>query len=325
MSEVVVSTRIRLARNLSDFSFPVRMTAKEKLELCNKVSEVAKGILDFDRIDMQNLTKTQAVSLVEQHLISPEFISEPNGKTLLLSKDKTVSIMLNEEDHIRLQIIKSGLCLKEAYEIADEIDTKLSEKLSFAFSEKLGYLTQCPTNLGTGMRASVMLHLPALQKGRAVSRIASNLSKLGLTIRGIYGESSEPLGAMYQLSNQVSLGISEHSAIDNLNNIASQLATQEIKARDRILSDIEIVDTVCRSLGILKTARLINHNEAMSLLSNVRLGVAQKILESLSLESIDKLISEIQPANILERYKDEELTVQQRDIRRADYLREKLN
>ena len=325
MSEVVVSTRVRLARNLSDFPFPVRMSEKEKLELCEKVSKVAKEIMDFDRIDMRNLTKTQSVSLVEQHLISPEFVSQPVGKTLLLSKDKTVSIMLNEEDHIRLQVIKSGLCLSEAYELADEIDTKLSKKLNFAFSQKLGYLTQCPTNLGTGMRASVMLHLPALQKSRAVSRIASNLSKLGLTIRGIYGESTEPEGAMYQLSNQVSLGISEQSAIDNLKNIASQLATQEIKARDRILSDIEIVDTICRCLGILKTARIMNHSEAMKLLSNVRLGVAHNILQTLSLDSIDKLMCDIQPASVLQRYSTEELTVQQRDIKRADYLREKLN
>lgn len=324
MSEVVVSTRIRLARNLSDYSFPVRMTEKAKLELCDKVTEAAKSIMDFDRIDMSNLTKTQAVSLVEKHLISPEFISQPVGKTLLLSKDKTVSIMLNEEDHIRLQVIKSGLCLQEAYSLADEIDNKLSEKLNFAFSEKLGYLTQCPTNLGTGMRASVMLHLPALQKSRAVSRIASNLSKLGLTIRGLYGESTEPVGAMYQLSNQVSLGISEQSAIDNLKNISNQLVTQEIKSRDRILSDIEVVDTVSRSLGILKSARIINHSEAMNLLSNVRLGVAQKQLDTLTLSSIDELISDIQPANILSRFGDE-LTVQERDIKRADYLREKLN
>ncbi len=324
MSEAVVSTRIRLARNLADYSFPVRMSEAEKLELCNKVSEAAKAIMDFDRIDMQNLTKTQAVSLVEQHLISPEFISQPVGKTLLLSKDKTVSIMLNEEDHIRLQVIKSDLCLSDAYALADEIDTKLSEKLKFAYSDSLGYLTQCPTNLGTGMRASVMLHLPALQKSKAVSRIASNLSKLGLTIRGIYGESSEPIGAMFQLSNQVSLGISEHAAIDNLSNIANQLVTQEIKARDRILSDIEVVDTVSRSLGILKTARLINHNEAMTLLSNVRLGVAHKIIDSLTLSSIDKLIYDIQPASIIERYADD-MSVRERDIKRADYLREKLN
>lgn len=325
MSEVVVSTRIRLARNLSDFPFPARMSEKQKCELCNIVCNTARSVMDFDRIDMQNLSRTQAVSLVEQHLISPEFISQPVGKTLLLSKDKTVSIMLNEEDHIRLQVINPDLCLNEAFKLANEIDTKLSEKLSFAFSQKLGYLTQCPTNLGTGMRASVMLHLPALQKSRAVSTIASNLSKLGLTIRGIYGESSEPEGAMYQLSNQVSLGISEKSAIENLKNIASQLSTQEIKARDRILSDIEVIDTICRSLGILKTARMINHSEAMKLLSNVRLGVAHNLVQSLSLDSIDKLMCDIQPASVLERYKGEELTVQQRDIKRADYLRERLN
>ncbi len=324
MSEVAVSTRIRLARNLKDFAFPVRLTEKEKKVLCDKVSQVAKSIIDFDRIDMENLTKTQAVSLVEQHLISPEFISSPVGKTLLLSKDREVSIMINEEDHIRLQVIKSGLCLSEAYALADEIDTKLSEKLTFAFSDKLGYLTQCPTNLGTGMRASVMLHLPALQKSRALSRISSNLSKLGLTIRGIYGESSEPAGAMYQLSNQVSLGISEKSAIDNLNNITKELVTQEVKARDRILSDIEVVDTISRSLGILKTARLIDHSEAMNLLSNVRLGVAHKVIESLSTDSIDKLICEIQPGNILERY-GADITVRERDIKRADFLRERLN
>ncbi len=324
MSEVVVSTRIRLARNLSDYPFPVRLSEKGKKELCDKVAEVAKSIMDFDRIDMNNLTNTQAVSLVEQHLVSPEFISNKVGRTLLLSKDRTISIMMNEEDHLRIQVIKNGFCLNEAYELADEIDTKLSEKLNFAFSDKLGYLTQCPTNLGTGMRASVMLHLPALQKSRAVARISSNLSKLGLTIRGLYGESTEPVGAMYQLSNQVSLGISEQSAIDNLKNIATEIVTQEIKARDRILSDIEVVDTVSRSLGILKTARLINHNEAMNLLSNVRLGVAQKIVDSLTLDSLDKLISEIQPASILERFGDE-LTVRERDIKRADFLRERLN
>lgn len=324
MSEAVVSTRIRLARNLSDIPFPNRMNVPQKIELCDKVSEIAKSVMEFQRIDMKNLTRTQAVSLVEQHLISPEFISDTDGKTLLLSKDKTVSIMINEEDHLRIQVIKSGLQLTEAYAIADELDNKLSEKLNFAFSEKLGYLTQCPTNLGTGMRASLMLHLPALKNTRALSKIATNLSKLGLTIRGIYGENSESVGALYQLSNQVSLGISERAAIENLKNIATQLVSQEIKARDRMVSDIGTVDTICRSLGILKNARVVDHNEAMSLLSNLRLGVAQKIIDSLTLDSIDKLICDIQPASIMEQ-SGESLTPQQRDIKRADYLRERLN
>lgn len=324
MSEAVVSTRIRLARNLSDIPFPNRMTVAQKLELSDKVCEIAKKIMDFQRIDIKNLTQIQAVSLVEQHLISPEFITDTEGKTLLLSNDKSVSIMINEEDHLRIQVIKGGLSLTQAYAIADELDNKLSEKLNFAFSEKLGYLTQCPTNLGTGMRASLMLHLPALKKSRALSKIASNLSKLGLTIRGIYGENSDSVGDMYQLSNQVSLGISERAAIDNLQNIASQLVSQEIKARDRMLSDIMAVDSICRSLGILKNARVIDHNEAMNLLSNVRLGVAQKVIDSLTLDSIDELISDIQPASITQR-SNKQLSPQQRDIKRADYLRERLN
>lgn len=324
MNTAAVSTRIRLARNLSDYSFPVRMNVEQKKELADKVTAAAKEIMDFDRIDMNAISKTQAVSLVEQHLISPEFLGEPDGKVLLLSKDKTVSIMINEEDHIRLQVIMPSLALTDAYALADDIESKLSQSLNFAYSSKLGYLTQCPTNLGTGMRASVMLHLPALQKTRAISRIGSNLSKLGLTIRGLYGEGSEPVGAMYQLSNQVSLGISERSAIDNLNNITTQLVTQEIKSRDKILSDIEVVDTISRSLGILKSARLVNHSEAMSLLSNIRLGVSQKLIETLSLSSIDKLICDIQPASIMVQY-GEQLSPQQRDIKRADYLRQKLN
>ncbi len=323
MKQAVVTSRVRLARNLSSCPFPVRMSKEQKCKLCDEVSSVAKSILDFDRIDMHNLTKTQAVSLVEQHLISPEFIDDPVGKTLLLSKDREVSIMINEEDHLRIQVIKGDLSLDEAYNLADEIDTKLSQKLHFAFSDKLGFLTQCPTNLGTGMRASVMLHLPALQKSRAVSKIASNLSKLGLTIRGLYGESTEPQGAMYQLSNQVSLGINEQSAIDNLKNISSQLVTQELKARDRILADIEVVDQICRSLGILKTARVIDHSEAMALLSNIRLGVSNKLFDSLSLENIDKLICDIQPASISQRF-GENISVRERDIKRADYIREKL-
>lgn len=324
MKSAVVTTRIRLARNLKDYPFPVRMSDEMKSELCDKVYTAAKDIMDFDRIEMSTQSETQAIALVERHLISPEFVKHTSGKTLLLSKDKSVAIMINEEDHLRIQVIKSGLCLNEAYKLADEIDTRLSQKLEFAFNSKLGYLTQCPTNLGTGMRASVMLHLPALQKSRALSKIASNLSKLGMTIRGLYGESSEPKGAMYQLSNQVSLGISEASAIDNLKNIASELVTQEIKARDRIVTDIEVLDNICRSLGILKTARIINHADAMNLLSNVRLGIAQKVIESLSLESIDELMCDIQPANILCRF-GQTLSVKERDIKRADYLREKLN
>lgn len=323
MSEVVVSTRVRLARNLSDYPFPVRMTQSHKAEVVEKVCDALKDF-DFERVDMDTLDNNTAVSMVEKHLISPQYVGAPKGKVVLLSRDKTISIMINEEDHLRIQVIKKGLDLKSAYDTANEIDDALSKKLSFAYSKELGYLTQCPTNLGTGMRASVMLHLPALSKSNTVSRLANNLSKLGLTIRGMYGESTEPVASMYQLSNQVSLGISETAAIDNLQNISNQLVTQEVKARDRIMTDISVRDTICRSLGILKNALLIDHTEAMTLLSNIRLGVAHKELSSLSLDGIDELLSDIGPASVMQR-SGEQLTPQQRDINRATYIREKLN
>ncbi len=325
MSEAVVSTRIRLARNLKEYPFPNRISEDQAKEVADRViSALSDMDKKFNRIDMSELSQAQRLALVEQHLISPEFVEKRPYRVLLLSDDNSVSIMLNEEDHIRLQVIKPGLDLEEAYKIADEIDDCLSKKLNLAFSERLGYLTQCPTNLGTALRASVMLHLPALQKSASISRIASNLSKLGLTIRGIYGEGSNSSGALYQLSNQVTLGISEKAAVENLKNIANQLISQEIKTRDKMLKDIEVQDKVCRSLGILKTAKLISHTEAMELISNVRLGVSGKLLDTLTLDSIDKLTVEIQPANIMIKH-GEEMSVRERDIKRADILRDSFN
>ena len=192
----------------------------------------------------------------------------------------------------------------------------------FAFHERLGYLTQCPTNLGTGMRASVMLHLPALRMTGVVNSIGANLSKLGLTMRGLYGESSKPAGAFYQLSNQVTLGISEKAAIDNLQNITTQLIAQEMRSRENLLNDIEVQDKIHRALGILKSAMLMDHSEAMRLLSLVRLGVSEKKLETLSTDSIDKLIVEIQPASIMTRYGDD-MSPRDRDVKRAEILRDR--
>ena len=271
---------------------------------------------------MKDLSRIQAVSLAESHLISPEFASKKDGSALVLSSDESVSIMLCEEDHIRLQVMMDGFQPEEAYALADQVDNILSKKLNFAFHERLGYLTQCPTNLGTGMRASVMLHLPALEMSGTVNRIGANLSKLGLTMRGLYGESSKPAGAFFQLSNQVTLGISEKAAIENLKNITNQLITQEMRARESLLNSIEAEDKINRALGVLKTARLMDHNEAMKLLSLVRLGVSEKKLETLSTDSIDKLIVEIQPASIMTRYGDD-MSPRDRDIKRAQILRER--
>lgn len=325
MSEAVVSTRIRLARNLKDYPFPIRLTAEKAREIVDKVGEVLQDSeLKFHRIDMDAIPDTIRVAMIERHLVSPDFISEQEGRAVYLSDDNSVSIMVNEEDHIRLQVMMDGFALNEAYALADKIDNILSKKLNFAFHDRLGYLTQCPTNLGTGMRASVMLHLPALQMSGTVNRIGANLSKLGLTMRGLYGESSKPAGAFFQLSNQVTLGISEKAAIENLKNITNQLITQEMRARENLLSDIEAKDKIHRALGILKTAILMDHNEAMRLLSLVRLGVGEKLLETLSTDSIDKLIVEIQPASIMMRY-GEDMSPRDRDIKRAEILRERFN
>ena len=323
MSEAVVSTRIRLARNLKEYPFPIRLSADKAREIVDKVGEALKVCeIRFHRIDLDNIPDTIRVAMIERHLVSPDFISEQDGRAVYLSDDNTVSIMVNEEDHIRLQVIKDGFELKEAYALADKIDNILSKKLNFAFHERLGYLTQCPTNLGTGMRASVMLHLPALRMTGVVNSIGANLSKLGLTMRGLYGESSKPAGAFYQLSNQVTLGISEKAAIDNLQNITTQLIAQEMRSRENLLNDIEVQDKIHRALGSLKSAMLMDHSEAMRLLSLVRLGVSEKKLETLSTDSIDKLIVEIQPASIMTRYGDD-MSPRDRDIKRAEILRDR--
>lgn len=325
---VVISTRVRLARNLKDYPFPSRLSQQGAQKVIEKVKNAIENsnssiASDFSFIKLDNLTPAQGASLVERHLVSPEFISDTVGRALLLSRDNSISIMINEEDHIRLQVITDGLSLEQAYDTADRLDTLLDENLDFAFDEKLGYLTQCPTNLGTGMRASVMLHLPALEKSRAIGRIAGNLSKLGLTIRGAHGEGTEPKGAMYQLSNQVTLGISERAAVENLKNITEQLVAQEKQARERMCKSIDIQDTVSRSLGLLKSAIVMTHDEALKLLSNVRFGILSGQLTDVEIKTVDRLMTDVEPATLIVNSK-KTLSAQERDIERAKLLRETL-
>lgn len=329
MSNVIMQTRIRLARNLKKYPFPCRLNTALKNEVAEEIIKAVKNsnsplANELDVLYVKDLTEPQRISLVEQHLASPEFVSDSAGRALIISKDRTMSIMINEEDHIRLQILKKGFDLDNAYDIADKLDTLLDENLDFAFDEKLGYLTQCPTNLGTGMRASVMLHLPALKSSKAIGRIAGNLSKLGLTIRGAYGEGSEPQGAMYQLSNQVTLGISEKSAIENLKNIAEQLVNQELQAQKRMCESLETQDSILRSLGILKTAKLITCKESLELLSNVRFGITGGVIKDVGIETVDALINDVQPATMIVN-KKEKIPPHERDILRAEILNSRLN
>lgn len=325
VSDVVISTRIRFARNLRDYPFPCRLGNEKK---CQVASIVKEAVLDshsavsdqFRYIQMSELTQEEAVSLVERHLVSPEFISDRQGRGLLLLNDESVSIMINEEDHIRIQVIKQDMDLDGAYDLADKIDTLLDERLNFAFNDNLGYLTQCPTNIGTGMRASLMMHLPAIKRNNAMGKISASLSKLGLAIRGIYGEGTEPRGAVYQLSNQVTLGISEQEAINNLRDIAHQLITQERAARETLGKNINVLDEIYRAYGLLHYAKLVSNDECMELLSRLRFGAELGLFENIDMYTVNRLFIEIQPATLMKNI-GKKLPSIERDRIRAELVR----
>ncbi|MBR5245897.1 MAG: protein arginine kinase [Clostridia bacterium] len=324
-SDIVVSTRIRLARNLNEYPFPNKLNTKSRTALNNIIKDAVEMDNKFDLrfVEMKSLARFEAASMAERHIISPEFASDHDGRALMISKDEDICIMLNEEDHIRIQIMKSGFALDEAYEVADEIDDLLGSKLEYAFDERIGYLTQCPTNLGTGMRASVMLHLPALTMNGQIHKLINTISKLGLTFRGAFGEGTKATGDMYQLSNQITLGISEEFAIKNLKAITLQLCANERAAREELLKSIDTEDAIFRAFGTLKWARLLSTQELMDNLSLVRLGsVAGKI--SVPIETLNELMISMQPAsiNVLAQQKLEE---KERDTIRATKVRNRLS
>ncbi len=325
--DIAVSTRIRLARNLRAYPFENRMTLEQKNKLWGDIKTLfqnanLKQNAELGFIDLEKLTSEQLVSLVEKHLISPNFSQNPKGAGLVLSADESISVMINEEDHIRIQTLSSGLNLRQTLQAANRIDDILDTSLLYAFDEKLGYLTQCPTNLGTGLRASVMLHLPALEANGVIGRISQMVSKLGLTIRGTYGEGTRVNGAFYQLSNQVTLGISEEGAIDNLRAIASQIIAQERSSRSTDQSDY-LEDKVWRAYGVLSSARLLTNEEFIELVSILRMGVSQGILKGISYGQINALINATGPATIMAQ-EGKALEANERDKLRAAIVRERL-
>jgi protein arginine kinase len=276
-------------------------------------------------IRMSELTPLEKRVLVEKHLISPQLAEEsPNG-AVLLSQDESISIMINEEDHIRIQCLFPGLQLEKAWEMASQIDDWLEKHFVFAFDDQCGYLTSCPTNLGTGIRASVMVHLPALAMTQQLPRLLPVITQVGLAVRGIYGEGSEALGQLYQISNQVTLGQSEEEIIDKLQSVVKQIIEHEINARRRILaqSGIELEDRVYRSYGTLSHSRIIDSKEAMQRLSDVRLGVDLNLMKDVSASVMNELMVLIQPG-FLQQYAGQRLDPEERDIRRAKLIRERL-
>lgn len=324
--DIVISSRVRLARNLKEYPFPDRLTATQRKEVNSKVidaiiygGQILSGSLNF--IEMDAISDAEAFSMVERHIISPDFAKKRTGRMLVLSKDESISIMLGEEDHIRIQIMCAGLALDDAYKTADQIDNFLTETLSVAFDERLGYLTACPTNLGTGLRASVMLHLPALESCGMMSQLAGDVSKIGLTVRGMYGEGSGSKAALYQLSNQVTLGISEKAALENLKSITAQILGKERVARGSLDPD-RLEDLAFRAFGILSSARLLSSEEFMNLISTVRLGISMGILKEASLDTVSSLLIEAQPATLLLCSGAMETEI--RDKERAKLVRERL-
>ncbi|MFA9556444.1 protein arginine kinase [Evansella sp. AB-rgal1] len=329
-SDIVLSSRVRLARNISDAPFPIT-ASKEKLEeiisLVNttfaKKNHEKFGELEL--LKMEDMKQNEKRVLVEKHLISPNLSDESKAGAVLLSEDESLSIMINEEDHFRIQVLLSGFQLSEGLKCANEIDDWMEDKVDFAFEEKRGYLTSCPTNVGTGLRASVMMHLPALVITRQMNRILPAINQLGLVVRGIYGEGSEALGNLFQISNQMTLGKSEEDIVEDLRSVVSQLIQQERAARESLLehSKLQMEDRVYRSFGILSYSRNMESKEATQRLSDVRLGIDMGLIDDVSGNILNELMILTQPG-FLQQYAGEILSAEKRDQRRATLIRERL-
>jgi len=327
-SNIVISSRIRLARNLSGVPFShwaQKKNKEESLESIRQVVDASPYLKKSCYAKIDELNDLDKQFLVERHLMSREHAASPEASALFFDEREIVSIMINEEDHIRMQIMQSGFNLTETWRITDEIDNDLSSKLNYAFSEKFGFLTACPTNVGTGIRASVMLHLPALVFTNQANRVLQTITKLGLTIRGFYGEGTEVQGNFFQISNQVTLGRSENDIIDNIERVISQIVTREESARKTMFmrSKEKLVDRIWRSYGTLRSAHIISSNETIELLSAIRLGVDMGIIKDITIPVINELFILTQPAH-LQKMEKKVLTSNERDLKRAEIIRTKL-
>ena len=324
--DIVISTRVRLARNLSDVPFPGTMSddqAEQVLQRVRKVLEPGgENQETFWRVQKtSDLSNLERLFLVEQHLISP-VLANSRSAAVALSSDASVSIMINEEDHLRVQAILPGLELDKAFELANDCDDVLESALPVAFHEEYGYLTACPTNAGTGMRASVMIHLPALVSSGHIGRVLTAIGQFGLMARGLYGEGTQATGNVFQISNQVTSGLNEQEILKNLSSVISQIVSQERALLRRMLAreKTKLEDKVYRALGTLQNARILTGQEAMSLLSDLRLGVAAGLLGDSGSCPLNELLVSLQPGS-LQHSAGRPLSAGERDIARADIAR----
>lgn len=322
---IIISSRIRLARNLDKTPFPAALKDKEKVteKLCDSIFKSNSTLAtDFNLYNLDKVEKNERIAMLEEHLISPQMV-DGKGHSVLVNNNKTMSIMFMEEDHIRLQVIMGGYCLDEAYDLADKVDDVIEESLTYAFDEKYGYLTACPTNAGTGLRASVMMHLPGLALTGNLSRVIDSVSGVGIAVRGLYGEGTSAEGDLYQISNQITMGLTEKEIIEKVKQVAEKLSDLEKQARNVLMEKHrdQIEDRVYRSYGLLKYARSMSSMEAKKMLSDVMLGQNMGIIKCDGHMTPVELIVKTAPSVIAG---DKEMTPAVRDRERARLIRENI-
>src|SRR3954466_3796319 len=327
-NKIVLSSRVRLARNLKGLAFPgwaKKVERVKSLEIIRPAVESLPAMGDFFSESMDNLTVMDKNILVERHLISREHAAKSAGSGLVLNREESLCVMINEEDHLRMQALRPGLQLRQAWGAIDQFDSKLEKKLDYAFSSDLGYLTACPTNLGTGIRVSAMLHLPGLVLAEQINQIIQAVNKLGLAVRGLYGEGTEALGNIFQVSNQMTLGEAESDIVERLNKVLAQIIEHEENARAMLLEKKpkSVYNHIGRAYGILANAHSISSKETMNLLSLMRLGVDLGLFPDVERWLVDELFIITQPAHLQKRF-SEKLSAEERDLLRADMLRERL-
>ncbi|MDD4753258.1 MAG: protein arginine kinase [Desulfitobacteriaceae bacterium] len=329
--DIVISSRVRLARNIKEIPFPHLLPENREREILDMVKNIVEGKVignqggAFEVTNLLELSTLEKWVLVEKHLISPEHAQSNGPKGVALRVDEAISIMVNEEDHLRIQCLLPAMQLNEAWHLANQVDNFIEESIDFAFDREKGYLTSCPTNVGTGMRASVMLHLPGLVLTRQANQVFATMSQIGLTVRGMYGEGTEASGNLFQLSNQVTLGVSEEDIISHLSSVTLQIIEQERYARKALMKEggEQLEDRVWRAYGVLSHARIITSREAMGLLSELRLGIDQGLIKGIDARIFNTLIVLTQQA-FLQKTAGVELSPFQRDLKRAEIIRTKL-
>lgn len=325
---IVLSSRVRLARNLFRFKFPPAADADLRRKVVGEVhSAIERSILLKSGKFFQNgdLGPLDRDFLVERHVISPEFMKDGEGHGLYLGEDESLSVMVNEEDHLRIQALTSGLEISKAYELASQADSELSTNLTFEFDEELGFLTACPTNVGTGLRASVLIHLPALVLTREIDSVITRVTKVGWAVRGFYGEGTDVLGNLLQLSNQTTLGRSEEEILEGLEKVTRQVIEYEENARSVLERDARelIEDKIWRAYGILRYARVLTSDDVMNLLSAVRLGVGMGVIKEVPVGLVNELLLLCQPAH-LQKFAGREMEPGERDGVRAELVRSRI-